>query len=111
MEAIFRTGKAIFAKIGYFRYLVIPGLQTTIINLMKMAESFPKRVENTVRKGEIAHYEQFFLFPHVFLIRLGLQTQKNQGLFGKVLTCVERNTSNVDVEHTSSARQVESAFI
>ena len=25
-----------------------------------------KRVENTVGKGEIAHYEQFLLFPHCF---------------------------------------------
>ena len=25
-----------------------------------------KRVENTVGKGEIAHYEQFFLFPQCF---------------------------------------------
>ena len=27
---------------------------------------FSKRVENTVGKGEIAHYEQFFLFPQCF---------------------------------------------
>ena len=31
-------------------------LQTTISNLMTMAESSPKRVENTVGKGEIARY-------------------------------------------------------
>ena len=28
-----------------------------------MAVSSPKRVENTVGKGEIVCYEQFFLFP------------------------------------------------
>ena len=28
--------------------------------------NFFKRVENTVRKGEIARYEQFLLFPHCF---------------------------------------------
>ena len=28
---------------------------------------FSKRVENTVGKGEIAHYEQFLLFPLCFL--------------------------------------------
>ena len=28
-----------------------------------MAESSPKWVENTVGKGEIAHSEQFLLFP------------------------------------------------
>ena len=32
-----------------------------------MAESYPKRVENTVGKGEIAHYKQFLLFPQCFL--------------------------------------------
>ena len=31
-----------------------------------MAESFPKRVESTVGKGEIAPYEQFLLFPQCF---------------------------------------------
>ena len=31
----------------------------TILRLMKM-------VENTVGKGEIAHYEQFLLFPQCF---------------------------------------------
>ena len=27
---------------------------------------FPKWIENTVGKGEIAHYEQFLLFPQCF---------------------------------------------
>ena len=27
---------------------------------------FPKRIENTVGKGEIAHYEQFLLFSQYF---------------------------------------------
>ena len=31
-----------------------------------MAESSRRRVENTVGKGEIALYEQFFLFPQCF---------------------------------------------
>ena len=31
-----------------------------------MAESYSKRVENTVGKGEIACYEQFLLFPKCF---------------------------------------------
>ena len=35
----------------------------TISNMMKKAESFPKRVENAVEKGEIARYEQFLFFP------------------------------------------------
>ena len=31
-----------------------------------MAESSPKKVENTVEKGEIARYEQFLHFPRCF---------------------------------------------
>ena len=56
-------------------------------------EKFSKWVENTVGKGEIAHYEQFLLFPqcfqkiytanfsfsHCVSKRLILQTQKRQG--------------------------------
>ena len=38
----------------------------TILNLTKMEESYPKQVENTVSKGEIALYEQFLLFPQCF---------------------------------------------
>ena len=33
---------------------------------LKMAGSSPKRVENTVGKGEIARYEQCLLFPQCF---------------------------------------------
>ena len=38
-------------------------------NKMKMVESSTNRyqqVENTVGKGEIAHYEQFLIFPQFF---------------------------------------------
>ena len=31
-----------------------------------MEESYPKQLENTVGKGEIARYEQFLLFPQCF---------------------------------------------
>ena len=31
-----------------------------------MQESYQKKVENIVGKGEIARYEQFFLFPQCF---------------------------------------------
>ena len=31
-----------------------------------MAESYPRWVENTVEKGEIARIEQFLLFPQCF---------------------------------------------
>ena len=46
------------------------------------SRKFSKWVEKTVGRGEIAHYEQFLLFPWCFQ-RLLLQTHKNQGLFGK----------------------------
>ena len=34
--------------------------------MMKMVKSSPKRIENIVGKGEIAHHEQFLLFQHSF---------------------------------------------
>ena len=40
---------------------------------------FSKRVENNVKKGEIARYEQFLLFPQCF------QKASTAGLFGKGL--------------------------
>ena len=45
---------------------------------------FTKRVENTVGKGEIARYEEFFLFPLCFQKDLYCR-RENQGLFGKGL--------------------------
>ena len=53
-----------------------------------MAESSPKRLENTVRKGESARHEQFLLYPQCFLKKTEelLQTHENKGLFGKKLT-------------------------
>ena len=48
------------------------------------SRKFSKRVENTVGKGEIAHYKQFTFSNSVFK-RLILQTRENQGLFGKGL--------------------------
>ena len=34
--------------------------------IQKNDNRFPKMVENTVEKGEIARYEQFLLFPQCF---------------------------------------------
>ena len=45
----------------------------------KCDENGRKRVENTVGKGKIAHYEQFFFFSQSVFKRLALQTRKNQG--------------------------------
>ena len=50
-------------------------------NFVENGRKFSKWVENTVGKGEIAHYKQFLHSNSVFL-RLILQTSKNQGLFG-----------------------------
>ena len=36
------------------------------ILLSENSKKLPKRVENTVGKGEITRYEQFLLFPHCF---------------------------------------------
>ena len=58
---------------------VLTHYQTTNFRLSKLKEfacdnfkfeengrKLSKRVENTVGKGEIAHYEQFLLFPQCF---------------------------------------------
>ena len=51
----------------------------------KFDKNGKKGVENIVGKGEIAHDDQFLLFPHSIFKRLVLQTRKNQGLFGRRL--------------------------
>ena len=51
----------------------------------KNGAKFSKGVENTVGKGEIAHYQKFLLFQ-LFFKRLLLQTRKIKGLFGKGLS-------------------------
>ena len=63
-------------------------LQTTISNLLKMAESSQNLVENTVGNGEIARYEQFLLFPQCLKKKNVVQTRKNRGLFGKGLRLI-----------------------
>ena len=71
-----------------------------------MVESSPKKVENTVGKGEIARYKQFLLFPQCLL-----QTCKNQSLFGKGLTLsllmtIQGFVDNINQDQT--AQQVQS---
>ena len=66
-------------------------LQTTISNLMKMAESSPKPIENTVRKGEIARYEQFLLFPQCFLKTCAADTQKPGLVWDRVNHTIQLN--------------------
>ena len=48
----------------------------------KNGRKFPKRVENTVGKGEIARYKQFLLFPRCFQ-KPQLQTRKSRACLGK----------------------------
>ena len=50
--------------------------------LMKMAESSPKPIEDTVGKGEIALYEQFLLFPQCFQ-KISLQSRKTRACLVK----------------------------
>ena len=80
------------------QYVYYPFPKRQILDFPKLKESaddnfkfdkngreFSNWVENTVEKGEIAHYEQFLLFPHCFFKRLVMLTRKNQSLFGKGL--------------------------
>ena len=57
---------------------------------------FSKKVENTVRKGEIARNEQFLLFPQCFQT-LVLQTRKTKSLFGKGLSPILHVQSDRDL--------------
>ena len=45
---------------------------------------FIKQVENTVGKGEIAHYEQFLRFPTLFSKDFYCRHKKNRACLGKV---------------------------
>ena len=58
------------------------GLQTTISNLIKMAESSQNDYENLSEKEELLGTSNFSFSRTVFK-RLVLQTRINQGLFGK----------------------------
>ena len=44
----------------------LKSLQMTILKVDENGRKFSRRFENTVGKGEIARYEQFFLFSHCF---------------------------------------------
>ena len=60
---------------------------------MKKGRKFSEGVENSVGKGEIAHHNQFLLFPLCFQI-LVQETRKNKGLFGKGLMSFLQGRSN-----------------
>ena len=46
-------------------------------------EKFFQRLENTVGKGEIAHYEQFLLFPQCFQKTCTADKLKTRACLGK----------------------------
>ena len=46
-------------------------------------KKFSKGIENTMGKGEIARYEQFLLFPQVFLKYLYCRHVKTRACLGK----------------------------
>ena len=52
------------------------------VKIDENGRKFFKRVENSVGKGEIAHYKQFLLSPQFFK-RLVLQTRKTRACLGK----------------------------
>ena len=55
-------------------------INKTILKFDENGRKFSKRVENTVEKGEIAHYEQFLFFPQCSQ-KTCTKTRKNKGLF------------------------------
>ena len=58
--------------------------ETTVSNLIKMAESFPKGKKTLWEKVKLLVTSSFSCSHNVFE-RLVLQIRKNQGLFGKGL--------------------------
>ena len=50
---------------------------------MKNCRKLSKWIENSVGKGEIAHYEQFLLFPQCFRMTCTADTQKSRA-WGRV---------------------------
>ena len=49
-----------------FRVSILKEFVNNNLKFDKNGRKFSKQVESTVGKGEIAHYEQFLLFPHCF---------------------------------------------
>ena len=64
----------------------------TIFNLMKITKKLSKRVENTVGKGEIAHYKQVLLFPKSFKKTCTEDTLKQGLVWERVNTSLQSFT-------------------
>ena len=54
------------------------------LNFDENARNFSKQAENTVGKGEIAHYEQFLLFPKCFQKTITADTLKPELVWERV---------------------------
>ena len=66
----------------YLRLFQTEGLPNKTFKFDENGRKFSKGIQNTVGKGEIAHNEQFLLFPQCFQ-KICATDKKNQGLFGK----------------------------
>ena len=76
-------------KVQILDFQILKSLNATIPSFMKMAESSPKGSKTLWEKEKLLVTSNFSFFYSVFK-RLGLQTCKNKGLFGKGLTTVCR---------------------
>ena len=56
----------ILSQMTNFRLFQTKEFADNISEFNENVRKVSNRVENTVRKGEIAHYEQFLLFPQCF---------------------------------------------
>ena len=66
-EKVFTIRKLItLSQTTYFRLFKLKEFADDNFKFDENGRMFSKQVENTVGKGEIAHYEQFLLFPWCF---------------------------------------------
>ena len=72
----------------HFRLFQIESLQTTILDLIKMADSSSKGRKTLLEKEKLLVTSNFS-YSHSVFKRLVLKTGKNQGLFGKGLIDVD----------------------
>ena len=60
------SGSLTLSQTTNFRLFQIEKFEEDNFRFGENSRKLSKRVENTVGKGEIAHYEQFLLFPQFF---------------------------------------------
>ena len=71
------------SKMTYFDASKLKGLADDNFKIDENGGKYFKRVENAVGKGEIAHYEQFLLFPQCFLKDVYCRHIKTRACLGK----------------------------